>query len=558
MFSRQGTLIFAVALGLVAIQSGQATAAVELGSGGLNRGSVLVVPDRAAGGGKALMLYGRGSHRRQVESGALTAVRLRARALRCKGWPRLRLAFSGSRPRTRVIRSTRWRSYVFQVSGAPGRHSLVLRFVNPRRARRCGRAVAVDSLTFVAAERPRTPPPVPAPIPPQSANRVPTRTPPPPEPAPDPKVVYGDPGLGLASGQRFGFNDGGITHPVLPRDTFLAQLRDSRATLHRVNINWHGWEYTRGQYSSAFWNRPDRDYQDELDQGVRQIITLLGTPPWALTDKGRGSSSPDGAWHCDGTRTSTCIAPPDVRDPGIRDEWMKWVRAVVERYPQAAAIEVWNEPNIRWSWFQDQDPDLYALMVKYAGEAAHSVNPSMPVLVGSMGPYLGPSSTDLTDYAYMLYRVYQIAGPSSFDAIGWHAYACNRSSDAFYHDNVAMHLNVVRGVKEHFGDDARPLWLTETGGPTGSPQSGACASSFTEQQQREALTDVLSWAATEQAQRHDLPVVLVHSLFDRQADGTAGAGQFGVVKWWQDSSGQVHTAEKPGYAKVRCYFGGPC
>jgi hypothetical protein len=363
---------------------------------------------------------------------------------------------------------------------------------------------------------------------------------------------------GLAAGQRYGFNDGGLTNGELPRSTFLAGLRDSHATLHRVNINWQGYEFERGKFSSTFWERPDRDYNDELNQGVKQIITLLGAPYWALTPAGRGSTSPGGGWRCDGQRGSTCAAPPNVRDPAIRDAWMNWVRQVVKRYPQAAGIEVWNEPNIRWSWFQDQDPDLYALMVKSASEAVRSVNPKMPVITAGMGPYLGPSNGDLTDYAYMLYRIYEIAGAGSFDAISWHAYACNRSSDRTPHDNVQKHLDVVRGVRNHFGDTNKPLWLTETGAPTGSPQSGACATTFSEAQQRSALTDLLDWTGQQQAVSHDLPVVLVHTLFDKEESGTSDAGYFGSIAWTRDAAGNVQTREKPAYATLRCHFGGPC
>jgi hypothetical protein len=552
MWARRGILVVAIALGLLAMEGAGAAAALELDSGGQHRGAARTVRDPAASGGRAMMLYGRAYLRRPVDLTAFTSVRLRARALPCRGWPRIRLALSGAPSRTGVIRSRRWRTYSLPLSATAGKRVLGLRFANPRRARRCARGVVVDAVSFVprvAAKRA----PSPARIAPGTLAPTPTRTP------SGPTVIGNNPDVGLASGQRFGFNDSGLVEPPLSRETFLGQLRDSHATLHRGNLNWAGWEFDRGQYSDTFWNRPDRDYRDELNQGVRQIITLLGTPYWALTDKGKGSSDPGGNWHCDGTRGSTCDAPPDVRDPSIRDAWMNWVRAVVTRYPQAAGIEIWNEPNLRWSWFQDQDPDLYALMVKSASDAVRSVDPNMPVLTGGMGPYLGTNTTEITSYKYMLDRIYAIAGASSFDAISWHAYACNRSSDTYYHDGVLKHLNMLRSIKQGHGDAAKPLWLTETGAPTGSPQPAACGTSFSEAQQRDGLTDLLDWLGQQQAQEHDLPVVLIHSLFDRHADGTSNVGQFGSVAWSKDAvTGNITTREKPGYAVVRCYYGGPC
>ena len=549
MCARKGILVVAIALGLLAMEGAGAAAALELDSGGLHRGAARTVRDPGASGGRAMMLYGRAYLRRPVDLTAFTSVRLRARALPCRGWPRIRLGLSGTSSRTRVIRSRRWRTYSLPLSATAGKRVLGLRFANPRRARRCAREVLVDSVGFVprvAAKRA----PSPARTAPGTLAPTPTRTP------SGPTVIDSNPALGLASGQRYGFNDSALVAGPVGRDNFLAQLRDSRATLHRGNLNWAGWEFDRGQYSDAFWNRPDRDYRDELNQGVRQIITLLGTPYWALTDKGKGSSDPTGRWHCDGTRGSTCDAPPDVRDPSIRDAWMNWVRAVVTRYPQAAGIEIWNEPNLRWSWFQDQDPDLYALMVKSAAEAVRSVDSQMPVLTGGMGPYLGTNTTQITSYETMLNRIYDIAGASSFDAISWHSYACNRSSDAYYHDAVKKHLDKYRDIEQRHFDSGKALWLTETGAPTGSAQSGACGTSFTEAGQRAALTDLLGWLGQQQAQFHDVPVVLVHSLFDWAPDGSSGE-RFGTVAWTQDSSG-VHFRQKPGYAVVRCFFGGPC
>jgi putative glycosyl hydrolase len=355
-----------------------------------------------------------------------------------------------------------------------------------------------------------------------------------------------------SGGQLRGFSDPGLGNRDLPRSLFMDRLADSGAQLHRIETSWQGYEPRRGHYTSWFWDKHDRDYRDKLKLGVREVIILRGTPYWALTPEGRGSTSPGGIWRCDGSQ-SPCNAPPNVRDPGIRDAWEHWVREVVSRYPQAAGIEIWNEPNIRWNWYQPQDPALYALMLKSAGEAVRQVNPSMPVVSGGVSSFQGASDADKTSYDEFLRTVYRDAGPDSFSAIGWHAYPCFSET---YHGNAERQLQVIRQVKREFGDASKPIWLTETGATTGRPESSNCGAAFSEPQQHDALEDVLRWAGREQAVSHDLPVVLVHSLFDW---GKNGSQDFGVIAWYKDpSNGNVQTRAKPAYPTVRCIFRGSC
>ena len=88
--------------------------------------------------------------------------------------------------------------------------------------------------------------------------------------------------------------------------------------------------------------------------------------------------------------------------------------------------------------------------------------------------------------------------------------------------------------------------------------SASCGTSFSESEQRAALADVLDWAGYEHAESRDLPVVLIHGLFDSYEDGSENAGQFGVVAWSRDDAGEVSRRAKPAYSTVRCRFGGPC
>jgi hypothetical protein len=334
----------------------------------------------------------------------------------------------------------------------------------------------------------------------------------------------------------------------------VKRLADSGARVHRVVISWQGFEPLEGRFNPAFWAEPDRNYRDDLAGGVRQIIVLEGTPLWALGPAGRGSASPDGGSRCDGGN-SACNAPPNVRDPRIRRAWRGWVAGVARRYPRAAGIEIWNEPNIAPNWFQRQDPPLYGLMLKAAGEAIRATKSRTPVVSGSVSTFEGPNDPQKTGYADFLSAVYRSAGKRSFDAIGWHGYPCKESGSLY--GEPERHLDAIRQVQHEFHDSRKPLWLTETGATTGKPDSSNCGEAFSEREQSEALAAVLDWATDVQRHDGDLPVVLVHSLFDwnnrQEARAGAGGGEFGLVGWSLDPrTHRVTTRAKPAYRAVTC------
>jgi hypothetical protein len=355
---------------------------------------------------------------------------------------------------------------------------------------------------------------------------------------------------GAATTQVRGISDPALTNGSLPRATFLDRLAQSGAHAHRVVVSWQWHEPQAGKYSTGYLPKIDQNYRDELDRGVRQLIVLMGTPYWALTPEGKGSKSPSGASRCDGG-TTACNSPPNVRDPAIMAAWKRWVTTVVKRYPQAVGIEVWNEPNLNWSWFQKQDPALYSLMLKGAFDAARAAGSPLPVVSAGLASYHGANDSTKTNYEVFLRTIYTVTHRDSFDAIGWHGYACNWQSS--YHDNAARILAVLRKVKADYGDPAKPTWLTETGATSGQTAAASCNSSFNEQQQGAAIGDMMDWAWRENAANHDLPVLMIHSLFD-----AGGSGDYGLVAWSRNSSGAVSTRLKSAYWSLYCRVRGGC
>src|SRR3954462_609650 len=93
--------------------------------------------------------------------------------------------------------------------------------------------------------------------------------------------------LPAGDSQRYGFSDNTLWNEQFPRNVYLSKLQKSGATLLRSGINWQFYERYYKQYDEQAWGPYDRNYRDLLNAGVSEVITLIGTPYWALTQEGR-------------------------------------------------------------------------------------------------------------------------------------------------------------------------------------------------------------------------------------------------------------------------------
>jgi uncharacterized membrane protein len=367
------------------------------------------------------------------------------------------------------------------------------------------------------------------------------------------------------AGQTYGFNDNAFGSPEIPRRTFLDKLQDAGGKYIRSTISWQWYEPQPGVYNESYWSFYDRNYADMQARGVRPVIILIGTPYWALTPAGRGATSPDGSsFRCDGTNAA-CVAPPDVDRPDVRLAWQSFVGKVVHRYPNAAAVEVWNEPNIRWFWLQAQDPALYGRLLAVTATAVHQAKPTMVVLNGSLANYFGSDTYENTAADSFLRTVYTVGGKASFDAIGWHSYPCNYPNEPRT-SQLQRDIKRVRAVRNAFHDNATKLWMTEVGVTTsGGSQSNCGGGEFSEKQQARILGDVLDWTKWQNAHYHDLPVVLIHTMMNSEsrasitmANSNAQA-EYGIVAYsYHATTKQTTIQNKRAYPVVRCKIHGTC
>lgn len=165
------------------------------------------------------------------------------------------------------------------------------------------------------------------------------------------------PGRGLAP---FGFNDGSILAGQASPDEIAVLHRDIGARLIRFALDWRRVE---PQPQSYDFRAEDAIYCAAMRRGIAPVIVIAGAPAWAAVPAG----------DCVG-----CLRPPKSEH---LDSLAELARIVAERYPGAAAIEAWNEPNLGLFW-ESPDPAAYVNVLRAIREGVRQSRKPMPVLGG--------------------------------------------------------------------------------------------------------------------------------------------------------------------------------
>ena len=227
------------------------------------------------------------------------------------------------------------------------------------------------------------------------------------------------------------------------------------ATVDRLAVSWGKVEPTpplqkAGSRVHRFnWASVATVYRAMLSAGMRPIVLVYGTPPWA---RQLGWDRPG---TCRAAHNEGCSYPPSPRH---LVDWRTFIGALVRRFPRIVALEVWNEPNVPRFWAPLPSPTLYSRLLQAADKAAHGSGVPVPVVTGGLasqqtGAHGGiPAATFLT-------RVYRLVGLASFDGIGVHPYPQGPP----WTERMTADLDVLRRVRDRFHDHATPLWITEVG-----------------------------------------------------------------------------------------------
>lgn len=202
------------------------------------------------------------------------------------------------------------------------------------------------------------------------------------------------------------------------------------------------WQVVEPSPGKHWWAGFDLLYASMLAVGIRPVFVVQGAPCWAAV---------------------SCVAEP-VRIPNrVNDaDWRRFVADVARRYPRAAAIEVWNEPNYGVYWGAAPDPERYSELLHSAYVATKAANPSMKVISAGLASFTTDDpAAERMSAATFLTRAYEAGGISDdSDGVGYHAYGWMPGD---YLNSIRIQLANVRDAMAAGGDAAKPLWITETG-----------------------------------------------------------------------------------------------
>jgi hypothetical protein len=301
------------------------------------------------------------------------------------------------------------------------------------------------------------------------------------------------------------------------------------ATTARLNVKWSDVEenapvngvhdYTWGSYASA--------YDAMRAEKQKPIIDLTDAPDWA---------SGQDADAC-GSFGTDCQHPPN---PAHYPGWRAFVAAAVDRFPDALAYEIWNEPNFKKYWFPGADADAYADVLHNARLGANDADATHPIVTGG----LSPGSDDSTKVAQddFLRQLYLDGGAPDFDGIGEHVYV-NGASPSVWAAGQTQLVQELRTVRDN--RDSRtpppPFWLTEVGVST-SP-------GFTGGRTVEAADQGPTLKAMYNATDSDVKAFIVFRYHDMADQGDMDLfGHMGIV-----TSNYAH---KQAFAFLACELGG--
>ena len=296
--------------------------------------------------------------------------------------------------------------------------------------------------------------------------------------------------------QQVGFNNNAVDHGVADAEGAAAALAAVGAEVDRVQISWAKLEPRPGHYEFGPY---DEIYAADLEVGVRPLFNLAFAPPWAAAST-----------FCDAALPN-CHMPPAPEHYG---SYARALAALAERYPRAAGLEVWNEPNGPYFWVPAADPEAYATLLESAYAAVKEVDPAMPVAGGSPSSS-PPGQPGLLVAPEFLRRVLAAGGGAAMDAVSVHIYPEPQDTTVI---TAESELEEIVDVLEEFGV-SKPIWVTETGASTSGPGAATEAEQST----------ILLRLSELFGRSEEVEMMLVHTLFDPPYAPESVEPGFGIV-----------------------------
>ena len=263
----------------------------------------------------------------------------------------------------------------------------------------------------------------------------------------------------------YGFNatSAGQNGTTLQDEAFLhEQIGGSMA---RVSADWAMIQYypsfAAGGTPWAYETYLDPQYRAYIRRGIRPLLTVMRTPRrFTVRAETRANSKVVGCGTSD-----ACWNPPR---PDAIEALAAFARDLATRYPLAAGIEFWNEPNLSLPFWGGETPDpvRYSTLLGAVHDEVKRVRPGMPVLGGALAN-ITTSGTDARGYQTVAQRPYlaemlRAGAAASMDAVAYHPYlgayptdAASRSEqDALLSQHMLRNDRMVLGA---YADAGQPM-----------------------------------------------------------------------------------------------------
>jgi hypothetical protein len=195
--------------------------------------------------------------------------------------------------------------------------------------------------------------------------------------------------------------------------------------------------------------------------------------------------------------------------------------------------ELWNEPNLRGSWGAKPDAKAYAALLTAGAAAARSADPIARILTGGLAPAVDAGDGSEISPVTFVRGIYAAGARRSLDAVAVHPYSypAMPRDPATASWNTYERLPLVHDVMAANGDDAKQIWLTEFGAPTGTA-GGAVSLDVQATIARNGLLGAQDWPWS--------GPIFWYSARDRGTDAGDREANFGLVR--------MDFSAKPAYA----------
>jgi hypothetical protein len=349
----------------------------------------------------------------------------------------------------------------------------------------------------------------------------------------------------------YGFNavSAGRGGTTVEDEAFLH--RQMGASMTRIGADWSLIQYFPNAGAGGrpwdYGTHLDGRYMAYIREGIRPILTIARTPRRFTANAATQANS-----NVVGCGTSdSCWNPPRPRQlPRLAS----FAADLARRYPLAAGIEVWNEPNISNPFWGGEplDPEYFVRMLRTVHRAVRGIRPAMPVIAGGIANH-GETFEDEQGYEVMSLRDYLAgmleAGAQPYmDAVSFHPYP---GSFAVSSDAQGKSEELVEDAYEDAGKTVSERFVaTEFGASTTDGYSDAA-----QRDQLVAQYEAYDTGAGSVPLSDRIDAAFVHEAVENPQAQAGNAFQvgFGLTRV-KDARGRFAT--KRAYCAFRTTFGG--